>query len=185
VTGPSVKELARATDPMLRRLAGLVRRMAVGATAKILWQLTGVRGLDGKSPPIEVEVFSGLGIYARPATNGQPEAIVVNVGGAKLPVIVATRDAKSLQAMIGELDGKPAAGELVLFPPAGGAVIYCKADGTVEIRTPGGTASRLATLDDLQRERAWLIAHTHPGLGSPPSAPLPPAPVGTIVLKGE
>jgi hypothetical protein len=183
VTGPSVKELARATDPMLRRLAGLVRRMAVGATAKILWQLTGVRGLDGKSPPIDVEVFSGLGIYARPAADGQPEAIVVNVGGAKLPVIVATRDAKSLQAMISALGGPPAAGELLLFPPAGGAVIYCKADGTVEVRSPAGSAERLATYDSVKALRDHVASLLVGGTGS---AVVPcPSVAGTNVLKGE
>jgi hypothetical protein len=186
-SGATSKQLAADTDPVLRRLKGLVRRMAVGATTRIIWRLTGVR-LEVGTEQLDAEVFSGLGVYARPTANSKAEAIVVNVGGAQVPVIVATRDAGSLQTMMRALGGKPAAGELIVFAPAGGAVIYCKADGTVEVRTPGGTAARLAKFNPIQQLRnifsTWVPVPMDGGAAL--KALLDDwLPEGTDVLKGE
>src|SRR5690606_8766430 len=134
------------------------------------------------------EVFAGIGFASRPATNGTPEAIVVNVGGAKVPVIVATRDHRTLKAVLADL-GELEAGSTLVHN--GAAVVYVRANGTVEIRTPRGTARRLATLEDVEAFRDDLDGHEHtyvpPGGGSSTTTggPSVTAPRGTSVLRGE
>lgn len=190
MTGPTIKELKQATDKLLVQLAGAARRMAVEATAKAaIWTLTGVRNLANKLEPQGVEIFPNIGFYSRPAADGKPEAIILNIGNAKLPVIVATRDehaATAIRAALGT--GKPAAGETIVFASTGGAVVYLKNDGTVEIRTAGGTAHRLPTIEDHEAFVAWAKNHIHTsgGAGNPTTTPTtdPPDPDGTHVLKG-
>ena len=162
MSGPSVKELAKVTDGATRRLAGLVRRMVVSVTSKPIWKLIGVRGPDGNDEIVNAEAFTGVGFYARPrATGGKPEAIVVNVGDARVPIVIASRDEKTLAAIREALGaGLPAAGDTLVFAANGAAVVYLKANGTVEIKTPGGTAVALATLADLQALRAAIQGAT-------------------------
>ena len=184
--GRSPRDHARATDPLARLLRGLVRRFSVSTTRGALWQLLGLRGLDGDDEVTSVEVFHGIGIAARPPASGKPEAIVVNVGGAKAPVIVATRDQKTLDAVLADV-GELEAGSTLVY--AAGAVIYVRANGTVEIRTPGGTAGALALEANLTALRAAIQgAVISPGDGG---AALKTAilaaswTTGTTVLKGE
>jgi phage gp45-like len=191
VTGPSVAELAKVTSAEVRRLAGMVRRLVVSATSSPIWKLLGVRGLDSTTEVINAEVFSGLGFYARPPTSGgSPEVILLNVGDARVPVVIASRDEKTLAAVRAELGaGLPAAGDTLVFAANGSGVVYLKANGTVEIKAPGGTASPVATLADLQALRTAISgAVIAPGDGG---AALKAAMLaaswttGTSVLKGE
>lgn len=192
MSGPTVKELSAATDSMLHRFGSLIRRMTVTVTSRPIWKLLGVRGFAGDEV-VDAEAFLGIGFYARPPASGKPEAIVVNVGDAKAPIVVAARDEKTfanIRTLLGA--NRPAAGEVVVFNA--NVVVYLKSDGAVEIRTPSGTAKRLATIDDLEALRNWAASHTHPvattgsstaqtGTAAAPAAP--PEPAGTTVLRGE
>lgn len=182
----TVQDLNRDTHPMWLRLRGLVRRMIATATALPRWQLRGVRGADGSDEVVVAEVFQGIGFAARPPASSSAEAVVVNIDGqAKAPVVVATRDEKTAAAVRTAIGGL-AAGDTLVFNAS--LIVFLRADGTVEIRSTGGVAKRLATLDDVESMRAWLIAHVHPdpasGITGAPNT-TPPTPAGTTVLKGE
>jgi hypothetical protein len=141
MTGPSIKELAERTDKVLIQLRGLARRMAVTVTTQAAaWALEGVRVSATNVERVTAELFSGIGFYARPAANGKPEAAMLNIGSAKHPVIVATRDLGALKAIAQTIGGGPAAGETIVFAAAGGAVLYLKADGSIEARAGAGEA---------------------------------------------
>lgn len=184
--GRSAKQHARAGDPIEVKLRNLVRRFSVTGTKGALWKLLGIRGLEGDETG-SAEVFHGVGITARPPVDGQPEAIVVNVGGAKAPVIVATRDQRTLAGVLAEL-GELEAGSTLVY--SAGAIVYVRANGTVEIRSPSGSANALATKADIDALKSWLTTHTHSGVttgagasGAPVGAP--PSATGTTVLRGE
>lgn len=138
------KDLAGDIDPRWQQLLGMVRRVAITLTTKALWQIAGFKSFDGTQETKQVEVFPGLGIYARPPSSGKPEAIVVMVGAdAATPAIVATRDEATRASVAGAI----AAGETMVYTPL--AVVYLKSDGTIEARSASGAASPLATKADL------------------------------------
>jgi hypothetical protein len=138
----TVSSLRRAIDPAAARAAGALRRFAIGATTQVLWQLLGFRMPDGSTETRTAEPFTGIGFYARPPADGQPEAIAVMVGDAKAPMIVGLRD----EATRAKVAAAIAAGETMAFNAV--AVVYLKADGTVEIRTPTGTPQRMVRGED-------------------------------------
>ncbi len=144
MSGPTAKELAARTDPFRAMVRGLVRRMVVTAhAAAAAWQVRGVRGADNSDEVYNAELFGGIGIASRPPASGSPEVIVLNVGGAKVPVIVATRDPKTAAAVIAAV-GALQPGETLVCTAAGGAMLHLKPDGTIEARSTGGTAAALA-----------------------------------------
>lgn len=207
MSGRTPQDFARDTDPMAIRLAGMVRRFVVASTAKIVWRLTGVQLLDGDTEQRDVEVFSGIGFYARPlaSKDATPEAIVVNVGGATVPVIVATRDAKGLSKLLSQV--RVTAGDTVVYSGAAAALVIVKANGTVEVRAPSGTALSLPTMADFEGLREYVYnqfrgtgGHTHVTPMGPttttaasngtnpaqtPPVHAPPTPAGTTVLKAQ
>lgn len=168
-----------------RDVAGLVRRMAITLTSRPLWQLVGHLLLDGTTRETrDAEPFTGVGFYSRPPADGNPEAVVVFAGAGGKPLIVATRDEKTRAAVFAAA-GELGPGDAALFSPA--AIVIAKADGTVEIRTPGGAAVALATLADVQALRDWAAGMAYGGSGSvvPVGGAAPPNPTGTTVLKAE
>lgn len=175
----SVSELMEAVDPARKRIAGAVRRMAITLTAKVLWQLTGYK-IDGQTETFSAEPFTGIGISARPPTASKPEAIVLMVGDAKNPTIIAVRDEQTRAKVAGALG----VDETMLFNSK--AVVHVKANETVEVRKPGGVAVALATKADVT-----ALANFVQGLfvGGSGSAVVPPGtvpqPSGTTVLKGQ
>lgn len=178
--------LRAATDPVVARAAGAIRRMAITFTAKALWQLAGFRMPDGSAETRQAEPFTGIGFYARPAADGKPEAIALMVGDANTPVIVAVRDEKTRAAVAGGVQ----AGETMMFTPL--AMVYLTSAGTIEIRSVGGAAAALATKADVDALASWIhttMTVTTPGAGAGPSTPgttnAPPAAAGTTKLKGE
>lgn len=159
----SAKDLAQAIAPDAVRAAGAVRRMTISLTTKTLWQLLGHKMPDGQQETFTAEAFTGIGFYSRPASGGHPEAIVLNIGNAKAPVIVAVRDERTRAAMAGSL----AVNETAMFNDA--AIVHVKADGSIEARSKNGTAQSLATKADLDALAAYLknqfatsgTGHTH------------------------
>ncbi len=177
-----------ATNPALIAARGLVRRLAVSKAAALLWDLLGVRvGTSSTARErIKAEPFYGIGIMALPSNGGAPEAIVLNVAGALAPVIVAARDAKAQQAAV---PSNMSAGEVCVY--SDGAIVYVRANGTVEVRTPSGTAKRLLTVEDgAALKQAISTAATGTSDGGAAfkanlTANLNGWPTGTTVLKGE
>lgn len=170
---------AQATDPFRNALRALIRRVTVKRASAVLWQI-----VDAAKDVVSREVFYGVGICALPPKSGKPEAILINVGGADAPVIIATRDEKTRGAVVPN-DIK--AGETVIYSE--GVIVYLKKD-SVEIRTPEGEAKQLAFSDELAALRTYVLAHTHGAPGGTTTAPSfpttpPSAPTGTTILKGE
>lgn len=180
----SKEALLESTDPRWIRVAGMVRRMAISLTTKVLWQLVGVQLPDGNGgkvkETINAEAFTGIGFFARPPSSGKPEAIVVSLGDASAPMIIAVRDEKTRAAIVGSLE----AGETAMYNDR--ALVYVKSDGSIEARSAGGTAAPLATKADLT-----ALANFVQGLlvGGSGSAPIPPGtvpqPTGTLKFKAE
>lgn len=160
----SSAEHNRINDPVIMRLQGAIRRMAISVTSRVLWQLSGFRNVDGTTESTEAEPFTGIGFYSIPPGGGAPEAITVMVGGGNSPAIVATRDEKT-RATIAKL----AADETAVFTSK--AIIVIKANGTVEIRSKDGTAVPLATKADIDALISTFNAHIHAASGLPTTIP--------------
>jgi phage gp46-like protein len=148
----STRQLQEQIERRVVSAAGAIRRMAVTLSAKALWQLTGFRLVDEngqvKNEVALAEAFTGIGFYARPPEGGKPEAIVINVNDAQHPVAIAVRDEKTRQAVAGALK----LDESAMFNTV--AIVVVKSNGTVEIRSAGGTAEKLVT-------QAQFLNHTH------------------------
>ncbi len=179
----SVKGKNQDTDSAVARARSAVRRMAVTLTSQVLWQLAGFRMPDQSRETVNAEQFPGIGFFARPPSSGQPEAIAVMVGDAKVPVIVAVRD----EATRSKVAGAIAEDEAMVFSSQ--AVVYIKADGTIEARTAGGAAVPLALKADVDA-LAHYVDHTltlpvSGATAGPVAGSTAPAASGTTVLKGE
>jgi phage gp45-like len=134
--------LAETTDPRWISVRGMVRRMVVSLTDKVLWQLTGVPLPDdngGVRPEVRsAEVYSGIGFYSRPPKTGMPEAVVLSlVGDASAPVVAATRDEKTRAEVLGDIDED----ETAMFNSK--VALLAKADGTIEVGAGSGTEPTL------------------------------------------
>lgn len=176
----NAKNFAAITDPLLAKLKGALRRMAITATHGAIWRLAGYRMPNGTTETMPAEVFSGIGFFARPPKGADAEAAVVNIGGATAPVIVATRDEATRRAVAGAI----ADDETAVHNSK--AIMIIKADGTIEARSPGGIAQPLATLADVQALRDYVANLLVGGSGSAAAPPgLVPTPTGTTKLKGE
>lgn len=179
----SIKELAEAVDPARKRIEGLVRRVVTSiAGAKAIWQFTGVRQLDGSTETFSAEVFSGVGIFARPPSDVAAEAIVVMVGDGKVPIAIAVRDEKTRQAMAGNF----APDETGLYNSQ--AIVHITSSGGIEARSKLGVALPLPTLADANALKAAIAAAPTTDVSSFKAAILASLaswPVGTTKLKGE
>lgn len=180
-----IDELRERISRAAIRAKNLVRRATISLTnTDGTWQARGYRGFEGSHGDLDgekwngVEVFPGIGFWSRPKSGTVPEAIIVHVGGEpNHPVIVATRDKTSQVAL--DLD------ETAIFTSQ--SIVVVKKDGTVEIRSLGGTAQKLVTWADFTN-------HTHAtaatGTPSPPQKVVPLAGAfgasdGTQKLKAE
>lgn len=181
-------------DPLLSYVKTMVRRVTVTlSSARAVWQVAGTQMPDGRET-MKPENFAGsIGVAARPP--GQCEAIVIMVGDASAPVMIAAVDRKTRNAIAGAL--KP--DETMLHNSK--ALLYLKDDGTIEARSANGTAVPLATKADIdaviEKLNEQIVAHnTHAHTGVTTGGgtslvatvlvPVPAAPaVGTMTLKGE
>jgi hypothetical protein len=148
-SGPA--ELAAAVGDEARRGLGAIRRMAITLTSEPFWQVLGHLLLDGTPETRDAAPFVGIGIAARPPTDGEPEAIVVFGGnGARSPIIAAARDEKTRRALFA-IAGELAADEVAIFNS--GTLLHIKANGELHARAAAGTAEALAlhrSLTDLK-----------------------------------
>lgn len=137
----TARDHAQQNDPRWQQVLGAMRRLLVDTTSTVLWRLLGPRGLDGQAQSVKAESFAGIGFYARPPADGKPEAIIINIGGADHPVIVATRDEKTRKSMAADL----AAGETIVFTSS--RILKLTAAGEVLIGDPGGSFKAVALAD--------------------------------------
>lgn len=189
MTWRDTKDFAGTDSSALARFVyGMVRRMAVQLTDSTLWRLIGQRGGVAGDETIDLEIFPGIGFYARPTTSGNPEAITASYGSSRTTAIVATRDEATRQAVAGNLQPD----ESMVYTSQ--AVVYIKSNGTVEIRSASGAAVQLALKSDVQSLVTSFNTHTHPVPGvtlgpattnSSVPAVAASSPVGTTILKGE
>ena len=147
------------------RLTDMVRRFTVTNTGgDTTWSVEGFRDADDTERD-QLDVFHGIGHAARPPADTDTEAIAVNVNARDHHVIVATRDADTLQTVISQVGLAP--DETIVF--TSNAVLKLTAAGDILIGRIGGNFQRVALED-----------HTHPipalAPGSQASyAPGPPA----------
>jgi phage gp45-like len=130
-----------------------------------------------------VDLFHGIGTYARPPS-GRGAAVVLLAGGKSgAPMVVATRDVKTLLAVL----KKRAVGDDEALFHNSVAGMHVKASGELELRTHDGTAEAPATKADVDRIWRYLYAqfstangHTHvvSGAATTTIATVPPAPSG-------
>ena len=198
---PTLREWRERGGAAANRLGQSLRRLAISSTASLLWKLTGHQDDDGNVEPFEAQVFNNVGTYARPPA-GRGHAVVVLLGGKSgAPVVVATRDAATLAAVLERFG--VAADESLLYNSA--AAVHVKADGTIEARTGTGIAVELMTKADGDNLTAYLRSQFDPATGhqhkainaalltalAPSAVPssnpnaLVPTVVGTKKLKGE
>lgn len=145
----TVEQLNRTIAPDVVRAYGAIRRFVISLTDEVRWQLVGVLMPDGPEAH-RAEVFGGIGIYARPPAGVEAEAIAVMSGDANAPAIVGIREEQTRAAVAGNLQPD----ETALYNSK--ALVYVRQDGTIEARSKGGTAKRLATLDDLNALADWI-----------------------------
>lgn len=174
----TTKDWRDSTAPLMRRLAGLVRRVSITVTSGAFWQGVGHLLLDGDKETLPFEVFSGIGFYARPPAGANTDAILAFPGGPENPVAVAMRDEATAKKMAGGLQQD----ETAAFNTQAG--LYITAAGKVEARAFGGTAVALATKADIDSLRTWIAGHVH-GSSGPPTGTPPPNASGTSVLRGQ
>jgi phage gp45-like len=176
----SKEALLESTDPRWIRIAGMIRRMAISLTTKVLWQLVGFRLPDGSQEVLNAEAFTGIGFFSRPPRSGEPEAIVVSVGDANAPMIIAMRDEKTRAKIVGALK----VGETAMYNAL--SLFHIKDDGSMEARSATGAAGELATKADVT-----ALANFVQGLfvGGQGSIKVPdgtvPQPTGTQKFKAE
>lgn len=188
-TDNETEDWRREVSSSVRTGAAMIRRMAVTLTSGAFWRVVGHKLIDGKPETRDAEVFSGIGFYSRPKAGHQVDALVVFPGGAANPIIIATRDEDARKAVAAGI----AQDETIAFNSS--TIVLVKANGTVEIRTAGGTATKLPTLADHNNLRDAFNAHVHLSAapsnptGIPVAGPTPLIPVvtpsGTTVLKAQ
>lgn len=187
---PTVQGLREETGRAANAAFGAIRRMAITLTSRVLWQLTGFDLGDGNKETVNGELFTGIGFFAKPPSSGAPEAIAVAVGGAKTMVILGVRDQKTLAQVAGAINQD----EAMVFGSQ--AIVYVKNDGTVEIRTPGGSAHALALKSDVDSLASYVdntlvltVATTGTATAQTGTATVAtshaPSAAGTSVLKGQ
>ena len=140
MTAWTPEDFAKEIGAFRRTVSGLIRRMVVSITDGGIWQMLGHKLIDPTQRETrDVELYPGIGHYARPPSNtGNAEAVVVNIGDQNNPAIVATRDEATRAACVNDITDD----ETVDYNSA--SRVYVKADGTIEARTHGGTANQLA-----------------------------------------
>lgn len=134
------ERLRGGATPGATAVRALVRRLRVVASAGVHWALEGHEDADGNVESDDVEVFPGVGLYARAKASHRVEAIAVKVGGADHPVIVATRNQDGIK-ILGDLEEDEAA----IFTSV--AMVKIKANGEVLIGSIDGTFAALAKAD--------------------------------------
>lgn len=186
-TDNTVAEWREEISKFRRSAAGMIRLMKLSLTDGFFWRVIGHLLMDNRTQETrDAEVFGVLGFYSRPKAGANADAIVVNAAGSANPVIIGTRD-EDLRKAVAVL----AQGQTAMCNRA--TIILCKEDGTVEIRTPGGVATKLPTLADYEALRAAFNAHVHVAPGGSTAVPtasgsplIPVAtPAGTTVLKAQ
>lgn len=194
----TAEDFAREIGEFRRRVAGVARRLTVRMTESGVWMLAGHILFDDVRETREVELWPGIGFFARPPRGDTAEAVVLNLGGQNNPAIVATRD-EATRTKVDDL----AEDETALFNSA--ARVHVKANGTIEARTHTGTAVALATKADVDALAAYVAkqfatsgtGHTHTlasggtvtlttvPTGAAGTGSGVPAAAGTQKLKGE
>jgi hypothetical protein len=165
------------TSALHARIADLARRVFPKSTAEALRWI--VQGYDAEDED-EHDVFHGAGFASRPAAGSNAEALAVAVNGGDHHVIVATRDADTLRAVVAKLGLE--AGEAIVF--SAGVALKCSAD-KVRAQSLEGAAAAVAFKSELVAVQGRLDAietnlrthlHVSAAAGLPTGAPfVPPA----------
>lgn len=133
----------RRTGELGARLANLARRfVALEPADPLRWLVRGYRVGDEEESDA-VEVFGGLGIAARPPDAVEVEAVAVAINGRDHHVVVAARDADTVQVVIAEIG--LSADETMLFTSK--ATVKITAQGDVLIGRVGGEFKPVALAD--------------------------------------
>jgi phage gp45-like len=120
-----------------RHILNMLRRVAITVTRRPFWSTVGVLLLDGFTKETrDIEVFSGIGFYSRPAPGVRAEAIVAHVGSAENPAIIATRDEDTRKSVAKDVDQD----ETTIYNTK--AIVHVKKNTTIELRAANGVAQK-------------------------------------------
>jgi hypothetical protein len=182
-TNDHVDSTRHETSPDNRDRAGVARRMGIGHSIGAQWQVTGHKLIDGSVETRDADPFLHVGFYSRPRhDDNSAESVVLFIGGAEHPIIIATRHEPTRSAMANiDID------ESVMFNSQ--TKILIRQNGTVEITTAGGAPKAVAFKSDVDDLWDKFNHHKHPETGTLTGAPQPtdlggPA-SGTQLLKSE
>jgi len=183
-TDNTTKDWRDETSTVARRLAGLVRRVAINMTQGTAWQAIGHILLDGNKETLDAEVFSGIGFWSRPAADANAEAIVAFPGGPSNPAIVATRDEALRKKAVG---GDGLQDETYIFNSQ--VRIRFTNSGLIQCHLLGGPVPvALALKSDVDAVVTAFNAHTHVETGGTTNAVVAgqraPGAIGSSVLRG-
>lgn len=173
-------QLQRMMRPLAMRIVNMIARGVVQlANDSTRLQLLQLGVLAGETVD-SAEHFQPYGFSSIPLPGA--EAVVAFPNGDRShPLVLAAAD-RRYRPTGGQ------GGEVTLYNNANARVIL-KANGTIEIRSSGGTAVALATKADIDALKTWASTHIHTsgGPGNPTTAPTapPPSAAGTSKLKGE
>lgn len=176
-------QLRHIARPLATRVANtIVRGVITLVDDSVKQQLLQFGGLSGETVD-GAENFQPYGLSSVPLPGAENVTIYPN-GDRSHPLTIAVSDRRYRPT-----GGTP--GEVTLHNHVTARLVL-KADGTVEIRSAGGTAIKLPTLADYNALRAAFNTHTHvysagPTAGAVTAVPASTvgAPTGTQVLKAE
>jgi len=165
----------------------LVRRVLPRDTDTGDWTFDGftVDGATEGDNDSRVPVFAGMGVYVRPKSSDNAEAVLVNIGAhPDHGVVVAVRNEDARRRYV-ENFGDIEEGELALFNSDGDTRLILTDAGEVRVESASKGAQSLALKSDVDDLASWAQTHVH----SPTTPFLPtttaPSASGTSVLKGE
>ncbi len=181
----TLDQLRHLLRPVATRMANaIVRGVVQLVDDSVKQQLIQIGALAGETIDA-TEHFQPYGLSSVPLPGAETVTIFPN-GDRGHPLTVAVSDRRYRPT-------GGVAGEVTLHNHVSARLIL-KADGTVEIRSASGTATRLPTLADYNTLRTTFNTHTHPVAGvtagaasvvSSVTATTVGAPTGTSVLKAE
>jgi hypothetical protein len=184
------------TTSTYARMCNIIKRVVMTKIdSPLRWH---IRHCDPKDVD-EAEIFHNVGYHARPpdpvGNRQRVEALICNVDAQDHPIIVATRDADTMRAVVKKVGLEP--DTTLLYTSK--SIVKIQPDGSVEIRSVDGTAAPLATKADVDAVNARLDelqqkynqhSHVAPALGGTTSTTSTPSDAtasvsGTQKLRAE
>lgn len=184
----TVKDFRDSTSPETRDWRGMIRKFKILLTSGSIWQVLGHKLIDNTPETRFPEVFSNIGLFARPPAGANAEAVGVSMGGAAGNlVVVATRE-EDTRKRVAVLEQD----ETCIYNSV--VVATCKKTGQLWICAPGAAPVAVALASELNALRAFVTqqfagaGHVHAVSGGTTTAVTPvlaPVPLQSSTYPGS